>query len=269
MYCADFASIENRLAVWHARCEYGLDIFRKGLDEYKQFAAVFYGVDYEDVTDAQRQHSKHAVLLFLFGGGEQALCNQALRFGTFIELVDAKKLKRVYREELYPEVVAMWYALDKAAKRCVRTGETTSYERVEFKLRDNFLMMSLPSGRWLSYYDPMVESKMAPWGKKKPTITHMRVHPKTHKWVRDKLIPGRIFENEIQGSARCAMMAGARRTTADGYALVGRIHDELASQREIGEGNLARYCEMMSTPDPWLEGVPIVAEGWQGQRFRK
>lgn len=271
LYCADFASIENRLAVWHARCEYGLDIFRKGLDEYIQFAShrLVYNVDYDDVTEDQRQHCKHAVLLFLFGGGEQALCNQALRFGTFIELTDAKKLKHIYRKELYPEVVAMWYGLDKAAKRCVRTGESTSYERVDFKLRDDFLMMSLPSGRWLSYYDPMVEMKLAPWGKKKPTITHMGVHPKTKKWVREKLTPGRTFENVVQGSARCAMMSGARRTTADGYALVGRIHDELASQREIGEGNLARYCEMMSTPDPWLDGVPIVATGWQGQRFRK
>ena len=269
LFCADFSQIENRLAAWHANCEYGLDIFRKGLDEYVQFAAVFYKIPYEDVSDAQRQHAKHAVLLFIFGGGEQALCNQALRFGTFISLDDAKDLKNTYRKDLYPEVVAMWYGLDGAAKKCVRSGETTSYNRVTFRLVENFLMMDLPSGRSIAYFNPMVEMKKTPWGQKKPTITHMGVDSKTRKWVRMKLIPGRIFENVVQGSARCAMMAGARRTTAAGYALVGRIHDELASLYPTGEGDLSVYCDLMSTPDPWLDGVPIVAEGWQGQRFRK
>jgi len=270
LFCADFAQIENRLAAWHANCDYGLDIFRKGLDEYKQFAAVFYGVDYDDVTDDQRQHSKHAVLLFIFGGGEQALCNQALRFGTFIELSDAKKLKRTYREDLYPEIVEMWYGLDKAAKRCVRSGDSTKYNRVTFEMDDDFLMMALPSGRKLAYYDPRVEMKTTPWGKKKPTITHMGVDSKTKKWVRMKLIPGRIFENVVQGSARCAMMAGARNTIEAGFDLVGRVHDELVSQMLLSlGGNLPMYCKLMSTPPEWLDGVPIVAEGWQGFRYRK
>lgn len=269
LYCADFSSIENRLAVWHAFCQYGIDIFERGLDEYKQFAAVFYGVNYEDVTDAQRQHSKHAVLLFLFGGGEQALCNQALRFGTFIELADAKKLKRTYRKELYPEVVETWYGLDDAAKDCIRTGNEVEFNRVTFEMSDDFLMTKLPSGRKLAYYEPKIELKLTPWGKRKPTITHMGVDSKTKKWVRMKMIPGRNFENVVQGSARCAMMAGARRTTGAGYQLVGRIHDELASQMNRLFGSLPEYIRLMSTPDPWLDGIPIVAEGWQGFRFRK
>ena len=269
MFCADFSQIENRIAALHSGCKYALDIFEKALDEYIQFASVFYDIPYEEVTDAQRQHSKHAVLLFIFGGGELALCNQAVRFGTFIEMDDAKELKRTYRKDLYPEVVAMWYGMDKAAKRCVHFGETTSYNEIGFRFEDNFLMMDLPSGRSLAYYDPMIEMKMAPWGKKKLTITHMGVDSKSYKWVRMKLIPGRIFQNSVQASARDAMMAGARRTTRALYALVGRVHDELASQRPIGEGNLQEYCKLMSTPDPWLDGVPIIASGWSGQRFRK
>lgn len=272
LFCADFAQIENRIAAWGSGCEYGLQLFRDGLDEYKQFAAGHYGVAYDDVTDAQRQHSKHAILLFIFGGGEFALCNQALRFGTFIEEADARKLKNTYRKELYPEVVAMWYGLDKAAKRCVRTGEETNYRNATFRMEENFLMMVLPSGRALAYYDPMVEQKMAPWGKMKPTLTHMGVDSKTRKWVRMKLIPGRIFENYVQATARDAMMTGARRTIEAGYSLVGRVHDELVSQMRRGLGSLPEYCRLMSTPDPWLEGddsVPIVAEGWCGDRYRK
>lgn len=269
LYCADFAQIENRLAVWHAGCEYGLDVFRRGLDEYKQFAAGHYHVDYDDVTDAQRQHSKHAILLLVFGGGADALMAQALRFGTRIEPVEAKGLVRSYRDELYPEIPAMWYGLDRAAKRCVRTGDATSFRSVSFEMVDDFLMMSLPSGRKITYYDPRVELVRTPWGKMKPTITHMGTDDKK-RWMRVKLIPGRIFENVVQGSARDQMMDGARRTTAAGYLLVGRVHDELVSQMRRALGSLREYCRLMATAAEWLHGeVPIVAEGWAGHRYRK
>ena len=270
LFCADFSQIENRLAAWHADCEYGLDIFRQGLDEYKKFAAQFYGVEYGDVTDAQRQHAKGAILLFIFGGGEGALVAQAERYGNSLDLKEAKRLKRVYRKELYPEIADLWEGLEKAAQRCVKTGETTRYNRVEFTLEDGFLMMLLPSGRKLAYYDPKVELKLTPWGKKKPTITHMGVDGPAKKWQRIKLIPGRIFENLVQATARDAMMHGARNTAAAGFQLVGRIHDELASQllRALS-GSLEEYCRLMADAPGWLDGVPVVAEGWRGFRFRK
>ncbi len=274
LFCADFAQIENRVASWLAGCEYGLQIFRDDLDEYKQFAVRHYGVDYDYVTDAQRQHSKHAVLLFLFGGGEDALCRQALVFGTYITPEDSVELKRTYRKDLYPEVVRMWYGLAREAKRCIETGESRRYRGVRFDLEDNFLMMTLPSGSTIAYYEPMVEMKMAPWGQRSETITFMGVDGKTKQWVRQKLIPGTIFNHCVQRTARDIMMDGARNTAEAGYHLVGRVHDELISQMPRGIGDLDHYCGLVSSPDPWFpvtgEGsVPIVAEGWRGFRYRK
>jgi DNA polymerase len=54
-----------------------------------------------------------------------------------------------------------------------------------------------------------------------------------------------------------------------GYPLVGRVHDELINERLEGEGDLDEYLELMCPDLDWLQGVPIVAEGWTGFRYRK
>lgn len=272
---ADFSSIENRLTVWIAECEYGIDIFRRGLDEYKVFATRHYGVSYEDVTDAQRQHCKHAVLLCCFGGGAKAHNAQAERFGAPCSMETSIETVESYRST-YAEVKACWYGLEDAAKRAIQRGRPTRYLKIRFHVDEEFLYMTLPSGRRLAYYKPRVMMKEAPWGEMKPTITHMGYQRlasgQRGKWARVKLIPGRIMENAVQASARDAMMAGAKNTQAGGYALVGRVHDELISEAPKGFGSLEDYCHRMTVNDAtqtWLTGIPIEAEGWVGKRFRK
>ena len=55
----DFSSIENRVGVYLAGQKDKVELFRKGLDEYKVFASEsLYHVPYEDVTKDQRQIAK-------------------------------------------------------------------------------------------------------------------------------------------------------------------------------------------------------------------
>jgi DNA polymerase bacteriophage-type len=59
----DFSSIENRVGVYLADQKDKIELFRKGLDEYKVFASTsLYRVPYEEVTKDQRQIAKSAVL---------------------------------------------------------------------------------------------------------------------------------------------------------------------------------------------------------------
>jgi len=269
LLAADLRQVENRIAVWYAGCQYGIEIFERGLDEYKMFARDFYGVAYDDVGEAQRQHSKHAVLGCCFGLGAVGLMAQAERFKAPTTLAVATRMVKHYRE-VYFEVVAMWYGLERAAKRALKKrGEVESYRAVEFQVRGRFLFMRLASGRELAYLDPKVELKTTPWGKRRWTVTHMGTNSKTRKWERMKIIPGRFFENAVQATARDAMMWGARSTTRAGYDLVGRVHDELVSEAPLGRGSVDEYCRLMVDPPPWLDGVPIEAEGWEGERYKK
>jgi hypothetical protein len=60
---ADYSSVENRVGVWLAGQDDKVEMFRKGLDEYRQFASKsLYNVPYEAVTKDMRQMSKSAVL---------------------------------------------------------------------------------------------------------------------------------------------------------------------------------------------------------------
>lgn len=274
LYGADYSSIENRIAVWYPSCRYGIGIFQRGLDEYRKFATSYYHVDYDRVTGAQRNHSKHAVLGCVFGMAWRTFMKQAERFGSPTTEEVAKRTVAHYRS-LYAEVVEAWHELNRSAIRCVRTGKpvTCVLGRIRFRLAGGFLLMRLPSGRELAYSKPKVEMKRTPWGERRPTVTHMGIDSFTKKWTRLKVSPGRWFENAVQALARDVMMHGAKRTTAAGYRLVGRIHDELVSERPIGEGSLEEYVGLMGNP-PWLlasgrGGIPIVAKGWTGKRFRK
>jgi len=71
--CADFSSIEARVLAWLAADEKALDVFRSGRDPYKVAASSIYGVDYEDVTGAQRQIGKVCI-----AEGQEVLTDRGL-----------------------------------------------------------------------------------------------------------------------------------------------------------------------------------------------
>src|SRR5690606_11264639 len=75
----------------------------------------------------------------------------------------AKDSVAVFRET-YTEVVEFWREIEKAAKRCVRTGQPTECNMIRFDIKAPFLRMILPSGRALHYCRPRIEPTKTPWG---------------------------------------------------------------------------------------------------------
>ncbi len=272
LYAGDYASIENRISAWTAGCEYGLNVFRAGLDEYKQFGSRYFGVDYDAVTKEQRDQSKTAILSLVYGTGWKAFMAKREQQGSPCTEEIARETVNFYREEAYPEVVSMWRDLEKAAKAAIGSPGRVAqvkrpYCRVRFQVRDDFLYMRLPSGRELAYHRPRILPRRTPWGEMRPTIMHWGMT--VAGWRLQALIPGRIFENLVQAVARDIMMAGSRRTIAAGYEQVGRVHDEIVSERDQGTGDLDEYLELLCPTLDWLDGVPITAGGWVGHRFKK
>lgn len=62
MTVADLSSIESVMLAWAANSEYMLDLFRNGLDIYKDFATHWLKVPYNEVTKAMRQLCKPPAL---------------------------------------------------------------------------------------------------------------------------------------------------------------------------------------------------------------
>ena len=88
---ADFSSVENRMGVWLADQEDKVEMFRRGLDEYKVFASTsLYNVPYDAVTKDMRQMSKSAVL------GCFAADTKVLTCRGFVPLVEVRNDDRIW-----------------------------------------------------------------------------------------------------------------------------------------------------------------------------
>jgi hypothetical protein len=53
--------------------------------------------------------------------------------------------------------------------------------------------------------------------------------------------------------------------------MVGLIHDEIlcVEQNAETEEKLAEMISLMTIPPSWARDLPIAAEGWIGERFKK
>jgi DNA polymerase len=66
------------------------------------------------------------------------------------------------------------------------------------------------------------------------------------------------------------VMAGAMlRTERAGYRPILTVHDEVVVEAPEGEADFASFMELIQTLPRWATGLPLAAEGWGGERYRK
>lgn len=277
----DFSSIEVAVIAWLTGSEPLLDVFRRGQDPYKVFAAGFYRKPYDQVTKAERSFSKPAVLGcgFRLGPGEAkpdgtkvGLLGYADAMGVSMNEEQAKAAVKFYRDT-YPEVPQAWYALESAMKQAVRerTDVIALDGRVAFSSDGDCLQMRLPSGRWLKYWQPLIETVETPWGERRPTLTYLGKQQMGGKVGRIATHGGKALEQATQATARDVLAEGLRRAEAAGYHVVLHAHDEIVAEvdtdhPELGVDHLAG---VLCAPIPWAETMPLGAAGFEGAFYRK
>jgi DNA polymerase len=269
---ADFSSIENRVASWIAGQNDVLELFRGGLDEYKQFASEsLYMVPYDEVTKDMRQVSKSAVLGSMFGQGAKGLVEYADGLGVKLTLAESEKAVKAYRTK-YAKVKNSWYDMEAKAIAAIKDpGSPYRSGKVVFKVTNNKLWMQLPSGRLICWQRPEVEDQLTPWGAKKLGITVWNQNTFTRKWGRNKLIGSSIFQSSVQATARDMLTEAMLLLEDNGYCVLNCIHDEilLLVPEAEGESALKHVVELMTKAPQWAPEFPLAAEGWVGQRYRK
>ena len=78
-----------------------------------------------------------------------------------------------------PNIVALWYAVDDAAKKCICERTTVETHGIKFIYKSGMMFIELPSGRRLAYVKPQIgENRFGG-----ESITYMGVGA-TKKWER-------------------------------------------------------------------------------------
>lgn len=279
------------------------DFIHKGHDLYKLTYARTFGIKPEDVTKDQRQMGKVLELALGYQGGPGAFATFAMNFG--MDLDELAKTTEATIEESYwiesmgmlkwakekklikgmsqkawvacnaiksawrkanSEIESFWYSLAKACQSAIKAkGVAFSAGRIVCKVSGNYLLMRLPSGRYLVYPAPRLpeEGEMC-------DFSFMGVNQYTKKWERIPTYSGRLVENSVQGAAADLLLEAGPRLEAAGYHIVMSVHDEYIT--EIKDDNTRNHREMekiMSDLPDWADGLPLVAAGFEAARYRK
>lgn len=258
---ADFSAIEARVLSWLAGEKWRMDVFRDGGDIYCATASRMFHckVEKHGENGHLRQKGKQAELACGYGGSVGALkAFGALESGMKEE--ELKPLVDAWREA-NANIVSLWYAVDDAAKRCIKERVATSAHGIIFEYQSGMMFIILPSGRRLSYVKPRIGENQ--FGGESVTYMGLSV---AKKWSRLETFGGKLVENIVQAISR-DLLAFAMRTLR--YTdIVAHVHDEVIIEcdRRVSVGAV---CKQMSRTPPWARGLLLRADGYECEFYQK
>lgn len=258
---ADFSAIEARVIAWMARETWRQQVFADGKDIYCASASQMFGVPVEKhgINGHLRQKGKIAELALGYGGAVGALkAMGALDMGLSEE--ELPPLVQAWRNA-NPNIVNLWWAVDSAVTEAVQRRTSAKTHGIRFTYRSGMLLITLPSGRNLTYIKPKIGTNS--FGS--PCVTYEGIGG-TKKWERLESYGPKFVENIVQATARdilCYAMKTLRHTD-----IVMHIHDEIVIEADP-QMSLQAVCGQMGRTPPWAPGLLLRADGYETQFYRK
>lgn len=257
---ADFSAIEARVIAWMAGETWRQQVFADGKDIYCASASQMFGVPVEKhgINGHLRQKGKIAELALGYGGAVGALkAMGALDMGLSEE--ELPPLVQAWRNA-NPNIVNLWWAVDSAVTEAVQRRTSAKTHGIRFTYRSGMLLITLPSGRNLTYIKPKIGTNS--FGS--PCVTYEGIGG-TKKWERLESYGPKFVENIVQATARdilCYAMKALRHTD-----IVMHIHDEIVIEADP-QMSLQAICEQMGRTPPWAPGLLLRADGYETQFYR-
>lgn len=271
---ADFSAIEARVISWLAGEEWRLEVFRTHGKIYEASASQMFGVPLELIKKgnpeyALRQKGKVAELALGYQGSTGALINMgALDMGIPEE--DLPDIVTRWRDA-NRRIRDLWYKMDAAAVQIITQGGAVGVNNVVIAREFNYeqgtdcMTITLPSGRKLYYIEPQIGQNQ--WGN--PSISYMGMDQTTKKWKRIETYGGKLVENCVQAIARDCLAQAIEHLEAAGLPVIFHIHDEVVIDCAPDAATLEDVVKIIAQPIPWAPDLPLGADGWVGQFFKK
>ena len=258
---ADFSAIEARGLSWLAKERWRMDVFESNGDIYCATEGRMFpcNVVKHGENGHLRQKGKQAELACGYGGSVGALkafgaLESGMKEDELKPLVDAWRAAN-------PNIVEFWWAVDRAAKDCIKERSTKVTHGIRFIYQSGMMFIELPSGRRLAYVKPRIGENQ--FGGE--SVTYMGLDL-SKKWARIESYGPKLVENITQAISRdilCYAMQTLR--TMD---IVAHVHDELIIECDE-QVSLPVICEQMERTPPWAEGLLLRADGFECNFYQK
>lgn len=260
---ADFSAIEARVIAWLAGETWRNEVFATHGKIYEASASQMFRVPIEGITKGSplRQKGKIAELSLGYGGSVGALkAMGALDMGLTEE--ELKPLVYAWRNS-NPNIVRLWWDVDRAVKEAVTERCRTETHRISFEYRSGMLLIRLPSGRQLTYVKPRIGINS--FGSE--SVTYEGIGG-TKKWERIESYGPKFVENIVQALSRDILCYSMRKLDEKDFDIVMHVHDEVVLEVPI-EISVQDICALMGHTPPWAQGLLLWADGFDCNFYKK
>ena len=261
---ADFSAIEARVIAWLAEEKWRLDVFNSHGKIYEASASQMFKIPIEEITKTSplRQKGKVSELALGYGGSVGALTAMgALDMGVKEE--ELQGLVSKWRQA-NPNITKLWWDIDKAAIKGVKEKSFEVVGKIKIFYEKGIMFITLPSGRNLSYIKPRLETNK--FGRE--GITYEGIGA-TKKWERIETYGPKLVENIVQATARDLLAEAMINVDKKGYEIVMHVHDEIIVEISKDKGSLKEVCDVMAIAPEWAKGLPLRADGFECEYYRK
>jgi len=266
----DLAQIESRVLAALAGCQTMIDLYAAGADLYCDFMTWLLKRTVTKKDKTERARGKIVILGCGFGMGIDKFIEYAASFGVILTEKDAKEAVYGFRER-YPEIPALWKALEKACIQAVKANVCIYVNGMVVDGRNKeMLKIKLPNGRYLHYLRPRITEEETEWGAIREGVSFESWDEKGLNLKR--LYGGLITENVVQAVARDILVNGMIEAEAAGFIIIMTIHDELVCEVLLESHLNAKALEKAMTIVPgWAEGMGFVlaAEADENGYYKK
>ncbi|WP_422479728.1 DNA polymerase [Pleomorphochaeta sp. DL1XJH-081] len=162
-----------------------------------------------------------------------------------------------------PNIVQLWWDVDKAVKEAVKERTTTNTHGIRFSYESGFLFITLPSGRRLAYVKPRIGTNA--FGS--DCVTYEGVGG-TKKWERIETYGPKVVENLCQSISRDLLCHAMQQLEAAGCSIVMHIHDEVVIEAPKAM-KIDEVGRIMSVVPSWADGLMLSAAGYEAEFYMK
>lgn len=257
---SDFSAIEARVIAWLANETWRLDVFKGHGKIYEASAAQMFNVPIESVTreNGLRAKGKVAELALGYQGSVGALKQMGAESMGMSE-EEMGEITKSWRAA-NPNIVKFWYDVGNAALRAVKDKAVVSLQYgLQFSYESGIMFIRLPSGRRLAYVRPRIKKNK--FDREAIFFDGVRSEESTYG--------GKLVENIVQATARDVLADNLLKIDSLGYKIVFHVHDEIVVECEYGKGSLAEIEQVMSEPIEWAPGLPLSADGFETEYYKK